>query len=239
MGILDIVPDTSSSSIELDVSAQAALKKMPVDIFDGLYLGETKAEALILCIDIRNFSNFLCDYDENAVFTLIKEFSSNFLSCINQLGYNCSYYKLIGDGAIVIWDEAVEDHLREALAVFDVFGNFLNEDLFVSMPELGLAGALVLEKIFKYEISAEIAGLKYRDYVGYGINLACRLQTLAEKDQLIINQRLAVEKKVPCKLKRTKKLLHKLEMQKGLQAEDRAAVYLYSSAKNPPNLRDL
>ncbi|MDR2020394.1 MAG: hypothetical protein LBQ14_06495 [Treponema sp.] len=228
MGIQDILPNTSSPSIELDESAQAALKKMPVDIFDGLYLGETKAEALILCIDIRNFSNFLCDNDENAVFALIKEFSSNFLSCINQLGYNCSYYKLVGDGAIVIWDEAAEDQLREALAVFDTFSDFLNEDLFVSMPGLGLAGALVLEKIFKYEISAEVAGLKYRDYIGYGINLACRLQTLAEKDQLIINQKLAVEKKVPYKLKRTKKLLHKLEMQKGLQAEDRSVVYLYT-----------
>jgi class 3 adenylate cyclase len=217
-----------SPAIELDVSAQAALKKMPVDIFDGVYLGETKAEALVLCIDIRNFSNFLCEYDENAVFTLIKEFSSNFLSCINQLGYNCSYYKLIGDGAIVIWDEATGDHLREALAVFDVFRDFLNEDLFVSMPSLGLAGALVLEKIFKYEISAEVAGLKYRDYVGYGINLACRLQTLAEKDQLIVNKKLITEKKVPSRPKRTKKLLHKLEMQKGLQEEDRSTVYIYA-----------
>ncbi|MDR1374318.1 MAG: hypothetical protein LBJ24_05035 [Treponema sp.] len=229
MSILDMVPHSPAAPIELDISAQEALKKMPVDIFDGLYLGETKAEALILCIDIRNFSNFLCDYDENAVFTLIKEFSSNFLSCVNQLGYNCSYYKLIGDGAIVIWDEATEDHLREGLTVFDVFKEFLNEDLFVSTPGLGLAGALVLEKIFKYEISAEVAGLKYRDYVGYGINLACRLQTLAEKDQLIINQKLAVEKKVPCRPVRTEKLLHKLEMQKGLQQEDRSAVYLYIS----------
>jgi class 3 adenylate cyclase len=226
MGKLGII-STAAAPLELDVSAQKALKKMPVDVFEGVYLGETKENALILCIDIRNFSNFLCEHDEGAVFTLIKDFSSNFLSCVNQIGYSCSYYKLIGDGAIVIWDEVSEAHITEALMVFDTFRDFLNEYLFVSTPGLGLAGALVLEKIFKYEISAEVSGLKYRDYVGYGINLACRLQTLAEKDQLIINLKLAKDNKIPNNQKQTKKLLHKLQNQKGLQREDRSAVYLY------------
>ncbi|ULQ58465.1 hypothetical protein K7I13_07720 [Brucepastera parasyntrophica] len=199
---------------------------MPVDIFDNIYVGETKDDSLSLCIDVRNFSDFLCENDETAVFTLIKQFTSNFLSCVNQFGYNCSYYKLVGDGAIVIWDEASDEHLREALEVFSTFTEFLNEYLFQSFPKLGLAGALVLEKIFKYEISAEASDLKYRDYVGYGINLACRLQTLAKKDELIINKTLmdkkglpAIEKKVP---------VQEMNLLKGIRDQDRKTLYVYS-----------
>ena len=94
--------------VELDQSALAGLKKMPVDVFDDIYLGETKPNALVLCVDIRNFSDFLCCNDEDDVFKLIKDFTSNLLSCVNQFGYGCSYYKLMGDGAIVIWDETDE-----------------------------------------------------------------------------------------------------------------------------------
>jgi hypothetical protein len=198
---------------------------MPVDIFDGHYVSETKSDALILCVDIRNFSKFLRDNDENAVFSLIKEFTSNFLSCVNQFGFNCSYYKLVGDGAIVIWDTSNDGNLREALEVFNVFTDFLEEDLFAKAPNIGLAGALVMEKIFKYEISAEVSGLKYRDYIGYGINLACRLQTLAEADELIINLNLADSKRIPFAEKKTKRM--QMQFLKGMREEDRAAVYIY------------
>ncbi|MDR2102347.1 MAG: hypothetical protein LBP43_07230 [Treponema sp.] len=215
------------SSIKLDVSTLQALQKMPVDVFDGVYLGETKKEALILCIDIRNFSVFLRENDGDTVFDLIKNFTSNFLSCVNQFGFNCSYYKLAGDGAIVIWDEATESHLAEALTVFNEYREFLNDDLFVNTPLLGLAGAMVLEKVFKYEISAEASGLKYRDYVGYGINLACRLQTLAEKDELIINKKLAVEKGLPFVELDKSHRTPNIALLKGLRDEDRERVYKY------------
>ncbi|MDR3199831.1 MAG: hypothetical protein LBT68_00100 [Spirochaetales bacterium] len=214
-----------SDKAELDISALRALKKMPVDVFDGMYLGEVKADALILCVDIRHFSKFLRDNDENTVFSLIKEFTSNFLSCVNQFGYNCSYYKLVGDGAIVIWDTSTDTHVAEALEVFNVFTDFLDEDLFASSPDLGLAGALVVEKVFKYEISAEASGLKYRDYIGYGINLACRLQTLAKKDELILNSRLVEDGRVPF----TKNKSGQTHMQflKGMREEDINAIYMY------------
>jgi hypothetical protein len=45
--------------------------------------------------------------------------------------------------------------------------------------------ALVTERVFKYEISVELSELKYLDYVGYGINLSCRLQALAKANDLI------------------------------------------------------
>ncbi|GHV90916.1 hypothetical protein AGMMS50268_14190 [Spirochaetia bacterium] len=219
------------ASILLDSSSLQALKKMPVDIFDGVYVGEVKDDALVLCIDIRNFSNFLCNNDENTVFKLLKEFSSNFLSCVNQIGYHCSYYKLLGDGALVIWDTATEDHVEEALLVFNEFLDFLNETLFLQTLGLGLAGALVMGKIFKYEISAEAPGLKYRDYVGYAINLACRLQTLAEKDQLMVNKKLTSTGLLPFIENLIPKLHHHLERLKGLQEEDRVKVYMYKRDK--------
>jgi class 3 adenylate cyclase len=216
------------ASALLDFSSLRALKKMPVDVFDGVYVGEVKEEALVLCIDIRNFSDFLCSHDESTVFKMVKEFSSNFLSCVNQFGFNCSYYKLLGDGALVVWDAASPEHVKEALLVFYEFLNFLNESLFLSAPILSLAGALVMEKVFKYEISAEASGLKYRDYVGYGINLACRLQTLAEKDQLILNKKLALTGALSFTVSSASRLRHHLEQLKGLQEEDKINIYMYN-----------
>ncbi len=216
--------------IELDKSALAGLKKMPVDIFDDVYLGEVHQNALVLCVDVRNFSDFLCANKEEDVFRLIKDFTSNLLSCVNQFGYGCSYYKLMGDGAIVIWDETNEENIAEALLVFDSYIDFVNEELFKSFPGLGLAGALVADQLFKYEISAEASQLKYRDYVGYGINLACRLQALARKDQLVVNRALSRTGLVPFKASDSLDSRSELHSLKGLKREDRELVLLYAPA---------
>lgn len=214
-------------NIHLDGSVLSGLHKMPVDIFDNIYLDEVKQSALVLCVDIRNFSNFLCTNEESAVFKLIKDFTSNFLSCVNQFGFGCSYYKLLGDGALVIWDETTESTVSEALQVFDTFTDFVNEELFVSCPLLGFAGALVSEKVFKYEISAEASQLKYRDYVGYGINLACRIQALAVRDELVINRTLADTAFVSFESRDLSRYAQELHLLKGMKSEDREAVLFY------------
>ena len=215
-------------SLHLDVGAIKGLKKMPVDIFDGVYLGEVHNYALILCVDMRNFSDFLTHNQDETVFKLISEFTSNLLSCINQFGYGCSYYKLMGDGALIIWDEANENSVNEALYIFDSYTAFLDDELFSSYSDLGLGGALVEEKIYKYEISAEVSQLKYRDYIGYGINLACRLQELAGKDQLVINETLAKYGGVPFRIDKSPKKLKELRSYKGLKENDRKQVLFYS-----------
>jgi class 3 adenylate cyclase len=214
-------------NLELDIGAIEGLKKMPVDMFDGVYLGEANNKVLVLCVDVRNFSDFLCSNEEDTVFKLIKEFTSNLLSCINQYGYGCSYYKLMGDGALVIWDETTENTINEALFIFDSYTDFLNEELFKPYNGLGLGGALVEEEVFKYEISAEVSQLKYRDYVGYGINLACRLQTLAGVNELVLNEMLAKTKTVPFRVDDSQEILKELKLLKGLKEEDRKRVLVY------------
>ena len=150
-----VLSSAPTNSIELDFQALLGLKKMPVDIFDNVYLDEVKEKALILCVDVRNFSDFLRDNREETVFKLIKDFNSNFLSCVNQFGVACSYYKLMGDGALIIWDDTDALSVSEALQVFDMYTDFVNEELFKHYEGLGFAGTLVTEKVFKYEISAE------------------------------------------------------------------------------------
>jgi class 3 adenylate cyclase len=201
---------------------------MPVDMFDGAYLGEAHDNALVLCVDVRNFSNFLRSHAEDTVFMLIETFTSNLLSCINQCGYGCSYYKLMGDGAIVIWDETNGNSISEALEIFDSYTDFLDDDLFKPFKNLGLGGALVEGKVFKYEISAEVSQLKYRDYVGYGINLACRLQTLAGIDEMVLNEMLVRSSPIPYRVKRSQAALKELRILKGLKEEDRKRLLFYS-----------
>jgi hypothetical protein len=213
--------------LDLDIGAIEGLKKMPVDMFDDIYLGEAHNNALILCVDVRNFSDFLCSNADDTVFRLIREFTSNLLSCINQFGFGCSYYKFLGDGVLVIWDETNENSVSEALLVFDSYTDFLHEELFKPFDSLGLAGALVEEKVFKYEISAELSQLKYRDYVGYGINLACRLQALAGPDELVLNEILAKRDMIPFMTGSSQKSLKELLILKGLKEDDRKRVLLY------------
>ena len=217
-----------SLGLVLDTGAIEGLKKMPIDVFDGVYLGEAHNYALILCVDVRNFSDFLCSHADDTVFMLIKEFTSNLLSCINQFSYGCSYYKLMGDGALVIWDEASKNAIHEAIEVFLSYTEFLNEELFRPFEGLALAGALVMEKVFKYEISAELSELKYRDYVGYGINLACRLQTLAGPNTLVLNELLAKTNELPFRVDESVKHLDDLHILKGLKKQDRKQVLLYN-----------
>jgi class 3 adenylate cyclase len=219
--------EKNSLGLILDAGAIEGLKKMPVDVFEGIYLSEVYNNALILCVDVRNFSDFLCSNDEYTVFKLIKEFTSNLLSCINQYGYGCSYYKLMGDGALVIWDEMSEDAKNEALTIFDLYAEFLEEHLFEPFEKLSLAGALIIEKVFKYEISAELSELKYRDYVGYGINLACRLQMLASAKELVLNEALAKLGSIPFKVSETPKTIKDMLLLKGLKEEDRKRVLIY------------
>ena len=220
-----------NGTVELDGSTLAGLKKMPIDIFDNVYLGETKPDALILCIDVRGFSNFLCSHDEKVVFSLITSFTSNFLSCVNQFGVGCSYYKLLGDGALVIWDKTDAKTLSEAITVFEMYTEFTRDELFKPYPELGLGGALVKEEVYKYEISAEASLLKYRDYVGYGINLACRLQGLAAKSKLILNEKLVNLNVFKTSAKDTPALMEELERLKGVKTEDKEKLYFYTGIK--------
>ncbi|MDR0502207.1 MAG: hypothetical protein LBH16_02685 [Treponema sp.] len=219
--------DKKNRGLILDIGAIEGLKKMPVDVFEGAYLGKVHKNALVLCVDIRNFSDFLCNNDENVVFKLIKEFTSNLLSCINQFGYGCSYYKLMGDGVFIIWDETTEGSIKEALTIFNLYTDFLNEELFKPYDNLSLAGALVSEKVYKFEISAELSELKYRDYVGYGINLACRLQTLANADELILNEILINTGSVSYTVNETPEMKKDLSLLKGLKDEDRIRAIFY------------
>ena len=215
-------------TMELDIGAIEGLKKMPVDMFDGIYLGKSYENALILCVDLRNFSVFLHTHKDNVVSKLIKDFTSNLLSCINQFGCGCSYYKFLGDGVLVIWDESNEETVNEALDIFNTFTEFLDEDLFKPYSNLGLGGALVEEKVFKYEISAEVAELKYRDYVGYGINLACRLQGLAGIDMLILNEKLVKSKGISFRVDESFQIVKDLQILKGLKEDDRKKLLLYN-----------
>ncbi|MBQ7611913.1 MAG: hypothetical protein IJU92_02445 [Spirochaetaceae bacterium] len=228
--VADIDTETQQKNdyelIELDTYTKTGLKKVPIDFFDNEYLGVLKPSALSLCVDIRGFSSFLSTNDEETVFKLITLFTSNLLSCINQVGYGCSYYKLLGDGALIIWDEATEESIKEAINVFITYRDFVNEEIFCNYKNnLGFGGALVLDRVYKYEISAEASQLKYRDYVGYGINLACRLEGLAN-NRLILNHELVEHAKLEYETDESPEIKTALSLLKGLKDSDREKIYL-------------
>ena len=76
---------SGNDTVELDSLTLEALKKGPIDIFDNVYLGETRPHSLILCIDVRGFSDFMCNNDETVVFGLIKSFTEKRKEKLSEL----------------------------------------------------------------------------------------------------------------------------------------------------------
>jgi len=170
---------------EVDTHVIESMRRTPISLADGEY-GKDVFPALILCLDLRRFSDYVRDRPPKIVKSFLERYTQELLATINLC--DVSYYKLLGDGAMIIWDRPGEKALTNAMKLFGllrtVVGPLSAEFSFKS----NVAGGLALEEVYKYEIYAESSGLKYRDYIGYGINYVFRLQAFAEAGQLLCNK---------------------------------------------------
>jgi class 3 adenylate cyclase len=167
--------------------------RTPVSLRDDRY-DKGYVEALSLCMDLRGFSSYALVADRDAMTGFLEKYSQELLAAVNS--YSASYYKLLGDGAIVIWDRPDDYSAEACLDVFRLLRDVVDEIAAAYRSPCALAGAITLDTLYKYEIFGECSGLKYRDYVGYGINIAFRLQSLAGPGELLAspaaNERFAL-----------------------------------------------
>ena len=70
----------------LDTGAIEGLKKMPVDVFDNIYLGEAHNNALVLCVDVRNFSDFYVQTRKKLFSNLSRNTHRTFYPVLINLG---------------------------------------------------------------------------------------------------------------------------------------------------------
>lgn len=166
----------------VDAAVIREMVRTPVSLRDDIY-EKGYVEALALCIDLRGFSSFAASAERERVTAFLEKYSQELLAAVN--GYSASYYKLLGDGALVIWDEAGPESAEACRDLFRLLREVVAELAEAHRCDCALAGGLVLDELYKYEIFGECSGLKYRDYVGYGINIAFRLQSIAGRGELL------------------------------------------------------
>jgi class 3 adenylate cyclase len=161
--------------------------RTPVSIRDDHY-EKGYLDALALCIDLRGFSSFAMTAERESVTAFLEKYSQELLAAVN--GYSASYHKLLGDGALIIWDEASAPAVEGCRDLFRLLRDVVAEIAAPYGCACALAGAITADSLYKYEIFGECSGLKYRDYVGYAINLAFRLQSMAQAGELLASPAL-------------------------------------------------
>lgn len=182
MACLDSDLEVEGSPVLVEADVQREMGRTPVSLRDDSY-EKGYHDALALSIDLRGFSSFARDSDRDLVASFLEKYSQELLAAVN--GYSASYYKLLGDGALVIWDEAEARYVEDCRELFRLLREVVSDLAASYGSPCSLAGALTLDSLYKYEIFGECSGLKYRDYIGYGINIAFRLQSMAGPGELL------------------------------------------------------
>jgi class 3 adenylate cyclase len=182
IGFESCVEEEGGTPVLVDADVIREMVRTPVSLRDDRY-EKGYVEALALCIDLRGFSSFALDAERDRVTAFLEKYSQELLAAVN--GYSASYYKLLGDGALIIWDNADAAAVDACRDLFRLLREVVAELAVLHGCECALAGALTLDSLYKYEIFGECSGLKYRDYVGYGLNIAFRLQSIAGAGELL------------------------------------------------------
>ncbi len=174
--------DEGGESVLVGPKVIKEMLRTPVSLRDDRY-DKGYVEALALCMDLRGFSSYALTAERDAMTGFLEKYSQELLAAVNS--YSASYYKLLGDGAIVIWDDPDENAAESCRDLFRLLRDVVDEIAAAYKSPCALAGAITLDTLYKYEIFGECSGLKYRDYVGYGINIAFRLQSVAGPGELL------------------------------------------------------
>lgn len=179
-------------AVLVEAEVVALMERTPISLRDEHY-DRGYRDALALCLDLRGFSTWSRDADPPVVAAYLERYSQELLAGVNW--FSVSYYKLLGDGALIIWDEAGPQGVASARELFRLLKEVVEEVSASFGSSCALAGALTEGSLYKYELFGECSGLKYRDYLGYGINSAFRLQSIAAPGELLaspgIGQRFA------------------------------------------------
>jgi len=172
----------------VEPSVLREMERTPVSFRDDRY-EKGYVDALVLSMDLRGFSSYALANDPALVTAFLEKYTQELLAAVN--GFRASYYKLLGDGALVIWDKADAEAMASCVELFGLLREVVDCLALDHGSVCALAGAATYGNLYKYEIFGECSGLKYRDYIGYAINCAVRLQSIARPGFLLGQSSLA------------------------------------------------
>ncbi len=178
--------------------------------------------AYVLFADLRGFSNWSVSVEPELIEEVFEVISERVVQML--LDYNYDYWKLLGDGIMLVW-EANDENNEEIAASKALYAAYelhkkywiYKDEALTNLPD-GFGIAVCGGYVTKYQSSTFFESVIIQDYIGPIVNFAARLQTLANPGQVLVNKRVrkAVQDDLFSFENITKLLSSKLTKLKGL-----------------------
>lgn len=143
-----------------------------------------RANVVALFCDLRGFSNWCESVEIEQVESLMRTQFERVIQICND--HHHDFHKFLGDGFLLVWEESSERTLHTCLAqaldaTFHLHKKFwyLNNDIEHALPPGYGVGISVGEAVL-LQPETFLSELNEVDFVGYPLNCAARLQTLAD-----------------------------------------------------------
>jgi class 3 adenylate cyclase len=142
-----------------------------------------RVNVVALFCDLRGFSNWCERVDVNQVEALMRAQFEQVLQICND--HHHDFHKFLGDGFVLVWEESVEISLHTCVAraldaTFDLHKKYwyFRRDEMTDVPP-GYGVGIASGDAVLLQPETILAELNEIDFVGYPLNCAARLQTLA------------------------------------------------------------
>lgn len=144
----------------------------------------------VLFSDIRNFSALTDSLEPEEIFTLLDKYLSEMIKLIHQ--YEGTLNKIIGDGMLIFFGDPMpmDDHPQRAVRIAIDMQKKVTE-LKEEWLQYGHALTIGIGINTGYMTVGNIGSETHRDYtvIGKQVNVAARLESLANPGQIFISQR--------------------------------------------------
>lgn len=147
----------------------------------------------VMFADLRGFSS----WSLTATYDQISEIYEVLADRIAQmlLDYPFSYWKLLGDGIMLVWEVAEQEDISANCAIGAAYELhkkywYYRKQSSYKLPN-GFGIAIAAGDIIKFSSTTFFESCVVNDYLGPTVNLAARLQTLAHPGQVLVNDRVA------------------------------------------------
>lgn len=173
------------NKVELKQNVVETLAKGSLIVSEEL-LELSKVDCFVLCADLRSFSDWMLRAGDGARMDFFKGFA-DIMSYITQ-NCRCDFYKLLGDGVLIIWHSATLDSpARVADAAFDLISYFgsIIESIGDGLKNFG--AAITRGEITHFILPSSQSCICMQDYIGLAINYAARFQTLAGSGEVVLD----------------------------------------------------
>ncbi len=146
-------------------------------------LGSARSRVVAMFADLRGFSNWSETRSLDEVAHLVKEQFERVMDICGRHGL--PFNKFLGDGFVLLWEPEGDDDLPRCLAsaldaTFDLHSDYAQQSATLAdRAPAGYGVGICVGDAIRIDLEPLLRGASTVDFVGYALNCAARMQTLA------------------------------------------------------------